>query len=304
MMKVTVNTASFSAQDTRPIEILRVKGIEPVMNPYKRLMTAQEVVYFCSDADAIIAGTEPLTADVLAKLFRLKVISRCGAGMNNVDLKAAQSRGIKVFNTPDGPTEAVAELTLGLMLTMLRRTHEMDRKLRIGVWEKKMGNLLSGKTVGIVGFGRIGQKIAQLLIPFNVQIVYTDIKEIKNLVNAERLELQQLLTRADIVCVHAAAISVLPLIGVNEIVRMKRGSWLMNLARGGLVDEESLAAALRDGHLSGAVLDVFNKEPYSGPLALIDKVILTPHIGSYAVEARVLMEIESVENLLKGLSLF
>lgn len=303
-MKVTINTASFSAQDTRPVELLRAKGIEPVMNPYKRLMTAQEVVHFCSDADAIIAGTEPLTADILTKLLSLKVISRCGAGMDNVDLNATQARGIKVFNTPIGPTAAVAELALGLMLTMLRRTHEMDRKFRIGVWGKKMGNLLSGKIVGIIGFGRIGQKLAQLLLPFNVKIVYTDIKEVKNLVNADRLELKQLLTRADIVCVHAAAIADLPLIGVNEIAQMKKGSWLMNLARGGLVDEEPLAAALKSGHLSGAVLDVFSQEPYSGPLVLIDNVILTPHIGSYAVEARVLMEIESAENLLKGLGLF
>ncbi len=302
-MKVTVNTASFSLQDSRPIELLRAKGIEPVMNPYKRVMTAQEVVHFCSDADAIIAGTEPLTADVLAKLLRLKVISRCGTGMDSVDLKAAKARGIKVFNTPGGPTAAVAELTLGLMLTMLRRTHEMDRKLRIGVWEKKMGNLLSGKIVGIVGFGRIGRKLAQFLVPFNVRIIYTDIKEVKSLVEAERLELGQLLSRADIVCVHAASGSALPLIGANEIAQMKKGSWLMNLARGGLVDEESLAAALRGGHLSGAVLDVFSQEPYSGSLTLIDNVILTPHIGSYAAEARVLMEIESAENLLKGLGL-
>ncbi len=302
-MKVTVNTSSFSAQDSRPIELLRAKGIEPVMNPHKRVMTAQEVVDLCFDADAIIAGTEPLTADVLAKLLRLKVISRCGAGMDSVDLKAAQTRGIKVFNTPGGPTVAVAELALGLMLTMLRRTHEMDRKLRIGVWEKKMGNLLSGKIVGIVGFGRIGQKLAQLLVPFNVRIVYTDINEVKSLVDAERLEFGRLVACADIVCVHAAPETAFPLIGAKEISQMKKGSWLMNLARGGLVDEESLAAALRSGHLSGAVLDVFSQEPYSGPLASIENVILTPHIGSYAVESRVLMEIEAAENLLKGLGL-
>jgi D-3-phosphoglycerate dehydrogenase / 2-oxoglutarate reductase len=302
-MKVIVNTSSFSVQDSRPIELLRAKGIEPVMNPYKRLMTAEEVVHLCSDADAIIAGTEPLTADVLAKLLCLKVISRCGSGMDNVDLYIAQKRGIRVFNTPSGPTIAVAELALGLMLTMLRRTHEMDHKLHIGLWEKKMGNLLSGKIVGIVGFGRIGQKLAQLLVPFNVRIVYNDINKVQGVVNAERLSLSQLLMCADIVCIHAASESDTQLISANAIAQMKKGSWLMNLARGGLVDEESLAAALRSGHLSGAAFDVFSQEPYSGPLTLIDNVILTPHVGSYAAEARVLMEIESVENLLQGLRL-
>ncbi len=302
-MKVIVNTSSFSVQDSRPIEFLRAKGIEPVMNPYKRLMTAEEVVHICSDADAIIAGTEPLTADVLEKLLCLKVISRCGSGMDNVDLHIAQKRGIRVFNTPSGPTIAVAELALGLMLTMLRRTHEMDHKLHIGLWEKKMGNLLSGKIVGIVGFGRIGQKLAQLLVPFNVRIVYNDINKVQGVVNTERLSLSQLLMCADIVCIHAASESDTQLISANAIAQMKKGSWLMNLARGGLVDEGSLAAALRSGHLSGAAFDVFSQEPYSGPLALIDNVILTPHIGSYAAEARVLMEIESVENLLQGLGL-
>lgn len=300
-MKVTVNTSSFSAQDSRPIELLRAKGIEPVMNPHKRVMTAQEVTHLCSDADAIIAGTEPLTADVLTKLLRLKIISRCGVGMDNVDLKVARERGIKVFNTPGGPTIAVAELALGLMLSMLRHTHEMDRKLRIGVWNKKMGSLLSGKTVGIVGFGRIGQKLARLLVPFNVQIVYADIREVKSAIEAERLNLAQLLARADIVCVHAASETAVPLIGTNEISLMKKGSWLMNLARGGTVDENALAVALGNGHLSGAALDVFCREPYEGPLKAFDTVVLTPHIGSYAVEARILMEIESVENLLKGL---
>ncbi len=302
-MKVTTNTSSFGQQDKRPLELLRAKGLEPVMNPHKRAMTPEETVSFCADADGIIAGTETLDAGVLSKLPRLKVISRCGTGMNNVDQKTAAARGIKVFNTPGGPTAAVAELVVGLMLSLLRRTNDMDRKLRAGTWEKKMGNLLSGKTVGILGFGRIGRKVAELLLPFGVQILYTDPLEAGKEWNAVKVPLAGLLEKADIVTLHAAVDDGKAILGEAEISKMKKGAWLMNLSRGEALDENALCLALKAGRLSGAALDVFRQEPYAGPLKDLENVILTPHIGSYAAEARVLMEIESAENLLKGLGL-
>jgi D-3-phosphoglycerate dehydrogenase len=302
-MKVTINTSSFGQQDQKPLELLRAQGLAPVMNPHKRTMTPAEVVALCADADGIIAGTESLDAGVLAQLTRLKVISRCGTGMNNVDVKAAEARGIKVFNTPGAPTAAVAELVVGQMLSMLRRTFEMDRKLRAGVWEKKMGNLLSGKTVGIVGFGRIGRKVAELLRPFGVEIIYTDPREAGKDLKVRKVSLTELLERADIVTLHAAVEDGKVILGEAEIRRMKKGAWLMNLSRGEALDENALCSALRDGHLSGAALDVYRQEPYEGSLKGLENIILTPHVGSYAAEARVLMEIEAVENLLKGLGL-
>ncbi len=302
-MKVTWNLSSFAQKDPKPLELLRAKGIEPAGNPYKRAMTAEEVIAFCSDADGIIAGTEPLNEAVLGQLPRLKVISRCGAGMDNVDLRAAEARGIKVFNTPGGPTRAVAELAVGLMLTLLRQTGAMDRALRAGVWEKKMGNLLLGKTVGIIGYGRIGRKLAELLGVFGVKICWFDPAVSPEGLLGKKCALEALLKGSDIVTVHASGNKERPLLGCLEIAQMKKGSWLMNLSRGGAVDEAALAEALSGGRLAGAALDVFGQEPYQGSLTALENIIVTPHIGSYAAEARALMEIESAENLLKGLGL-
>ena len=302
-MKITLNTSSFAKNDIRPLELLRAKGLETLINPYKRAMTEAEVLSFCADAHGMIAGTEPLTAKVLAQLRNLKVISRCGTGMENVDLKAAQAQGIQVFNTPSGPTLAVAELTLGLIISLLRHTHDMDRKLRAGVWDKRMGNLLCGKTVGIVGFGRIGQKIAELLSSFGVEILYSDIQNVKNFSKNIKVSLEELLSRSDIVSLHISSSEGKLLIGKSQFSLMKKGAYFLNLSRGEFVDEEALYRVLKEGYLAGAALDVFAREPYEGPLATLENVILTPHIGSYAAEARVLMELEAVNNLFKGLNI-
>ncbi len=302
-MKITVNTSSFAQGDSQPLEQLRAKGIVPLINPYKKTMTADQVIEFCAGADGMIAGTEPLTAQVLAQLPSLKVISRCGTGMDNIDLKAAQARGIKIFNTPTAVVAPVAELAVGLMLSLLRRTNIMDRKLHAGVWDKKMGNLLCGKTVGMVGFGRIGQKIAELLLAFGVEILYTDPREIKTSLKSRRINLDGLLKRSDIVSLHLSMEEEGPVMNASQFSLMKKGAWFLNLSRGEAIDENALYTVLKNGHLAGAALDVFNREPYQGPFQNLDNVILTPHIGSYALEARVLMEREAVENLLKGFNI-
>ncbi len=218
-------------------------------------------------------------------------------------MEAASLLGIKVFNTPYGPTQSVAELTVGLMLDLLRRVTAMDRDVRRGTWKKRMGNLLNGKRVGIIGFGKIGQKVAGLLMPFGVELSYCDICACDCSLPASAMAMDELLPWADIVTLHCSAPqSCGALIRAEELSKMKKGSWLVNASRGGLIDEQALYNALKDGHLAGAALDVFDKEPYSGPLAGLDNVILTPHIGSYAKEGRIEMEIQAAENLLKGLS--
>jgi D-3-phosphoglycerate dehydrogenase len=228
------------------------------------------------------------------------VISRCGTGLDNVDLEAAKQLGIKVLNTPDAPTMAVAELTLGLMLGLLRHLPRADREIRAGNWQKRMGNLLQGKKVGIIGFGRIGQKVGELVQALGAQAVYCDPAVNKD--GYKKISLEELLSQSDIVTLHLSGGGKgAPLLSDKELNRIKQGSWLVNCARGGVVDEAALTKALQEGRLAGAALDVFTQEPYTGPLAKLDNVILTPHIGSYAVESRVEMEVESVKNLIKGL---
>ena len=302
MKKVFISTTSFAKDDIRPLELLEKAGLEVYTNPYGRKLTEDEMIGFLSDKDFLIAGTELLTRRVLESARNLKVISRCGVGLDNVDLKAADEACIKVYNTPYGPTISVAELTIGLMLDLLRMVPNMDREIRAGVWKKRMGNLLKGKKVGIVGLGRIGQKVAEILMPFGVEISYYDVNAVKTSLDYTFKPLNELLRWADIVTLHCfASEDSRPIIGKEELKNMKKDAWLINTSRGGLVDERSLYASLKEGYLSGAALDVFEKEPYDGPLSELDNIILTPHIGSYAKEARIKMEADAVENLLAGL---
>lgn len=297
--KIVVTTTSFAQYDVKPLEILSENGFEVVLNPYKRKLDTDEVVELCKDATGIIAGTETLDAATLKKMPSLKVISRCGSGMDNVDLDMAKKLKIKVYNTPDAPVIAVAELTVGLMLNLLRKVSRMHIAVKGGRWEKLMGGLLSKKCVGIIGLGRIGTKVEELLRPFGCKLAYYDPYVENSSLKINKLTLEELLGWSDIVLIHAAGKEMI--IGGKEIRLMKAGAYLINTSRGEEVDEKALYLALKDGRLSGAALDVFRKEPYDGPLKELDNVILTPHIGSYAKEARAEMEIEAAKNLLNGL---
>ncbi len=299
MKKTIVITTSSFAKDSPDILKMLPADCEVMMNPHGRTLKPDELAQLAGEAVGIIAGTEKYDEAVLAKLPRLKVISRVGVGMENIDMAAARQRGIKVVNTPDGPTQAVAELVVGLVLSLLRKTHLMDREMRQGKWNKEMGNLLSGKNVGIVGLGRIGRRVAELVTAFGAKIGFTDIAADAGFPDAARLHLPDLLKWADIVTLHCSAKGVL--LGLPELQLMKKGAWLINASRGTLVDESSLLQLLKDGHLAGAALDVFEQEPYSGPLTGLDNVILVPHVGSYAKESRVQMETDAVKNLLEGL---
>lgn len=299
-MKIIITTSSFATYDSMPLDELQRNKIEYTINPYGRKLTKDEVIDLAKDADGLVAGTELLNGGVLKQLPKLKVISRCGAGLDNVDLEKTKELGIKVFSTPYGPTLAVAELTLGLMLDLLRKITAMDRELRTGVWKKQMGSLLTGKRVGILGCGRIGQKVAELLAPLGVQIAYYDICSFEGTILL--MSKNELLSWADIITLHCSAnTDGKPVIGEAELNLMKDNTWLINASRGGLVDEKALYSALKEGKLSGAALDVFDNEPYEGPLRDLGNVILTPHIGSYAKEGRIQMEKDAVQNLINGL---
>ena len=299
MKKVAITTTSFGQYDENPLKTIQAGGHDVVLNPYGRKLKKDEIVELCKDTAGIIAGTELMDAEILEKLTDLKVISRCGTGLDNIDLSAAKRLGIKVFNTPDAPTIAVAEMTIGLILNLLRKINRMDFALRQDRWEKLMGNLLYGKNVGIIGFGRIGKKVAELLKPFGCRIKYYDPEAETADSDIKKVELNELLEGSDIISIHVSTKE--QIIGESEIKQIKKGAWMVNVSRGGAVDENALYHALKEGYLTGAAIDVFVQEPYTGQLKELGNVILTPHIGSYAKEARVKMEMDAVENLLKGL---
>lgn len=300
---VLLSVSSFGEADDAPLRLLEQAGLEVLPNPHGRRLSEQEVAELACDVDALIAGTEPLTAAVLERAPRLRVISRVGVGLENIDLDAALRHGIAVRNTPDALTDAVAELTLGGLLSVLRKIGAMDRAMHAGRWERQMGSLLRERTVGIVGLGRIGRRLAELLAPFDVRLLACDPapnEAAAAAVGAELVDLDELLAEADVVSLHLPG-GEGTLVGAAELARMKTGAVLVNASRGGLVDEDALRAALSEGRLAGAYLDTFAAEPYDGPLAGMENVVLTPHAGSYAAEARARMEEEAVRNLLDEL---
>jgi D-3-phosphoglycerate dehydrogenase len=276
------------------------------LNPYGRKLTEGEVLELLADCDGVIAGTEPLTARVLCAAKRLKVISRCGAGLDNVDLQAALDLGILVTRTADVPAQAVAELTLGLILDGLRGISRHDRTVRAGRWKKSMGRLLAGKALGLLGLGRIGKKLVQLVQSFDLTYLAWDRapdREFARIYGVQYLTLDAVLDGADIISLHLAYEPALRnLIGAREIDLMKTDALLVNTARGELVDEDVLYRALRRGRIGGAALDTFTQEPYTGPLRNLPNTVFTCHIGAYARETRVRMEMEAAENLMNALA--
>ena len=218
--KVFISTSSFAKYDEEPLQKLQSEGFEVVLNPHGRKLTEEESLQFLQDVDALLAGTETLTQSVLRQAKQLRVISRCGVGLDNVDLDVAKELGIQVFNTPDSVTQSVAELTIGFMLNLLRKVSAMDQEVKQGVWQKQMGSLLMGKRVGIIGFGRIGQKVASLVSAFGANVSYHDIEKKDSDYDYQSLE--QLLTESDIISVHVSSFTPgNPLIGAKEINQMK-----------------------------------------------------------------------------------
>lgn len=299
-MKIAITTSSFAKFSQEPLDLLRQRGVECIFNETGRALTEDEAITLLQGCVGVAAGTEPLTRRVMDALPELKVISRCGTGMDSVDLDAAREKGITVCNTPDGPTQAVAEITLGMMLDLLRHISRMDREVRAGVWKKRMGSLLQGKQVGIVGFGRIGRAVAALCKAFGAQVAFAD--PMAEDATTPRKSLPELLAWADIITLHCPkSKDGSAVLDATHLRMMKQGARLVNAARGGLVDEAVLLELLQSGHLAGAAIDTFMKEPYTGPLTSVDSALLTPHVGSYAVEARIGQEVDTIKNLLNAL---
>ena len=280
---------------------LKKAGIEVKLNPFAARLTEEQVIDLLgTDTIGLIAGLEPLTKNVLQAAKSLKVIARVGTGLDSVDLVAAKELEIIVLNTPDAPTKAVAELTIAHILGLLRHVSQADRQIRSGVWKGLMGSLLETKTVGIVGFGRIGKRVATLLSAFGASVIISD-AQVKS-GDFQNVGLDELCTRSDIVSLHLPySEATHHIIDEKRMNLMKKGSFIVNISRGGLVDEAMLLVALKSGHIAGAALDCFEQEPYEGELRNLENVQITAHMGSYARETRDLMEQEASRLLVNAL---
>ncbi len=303
MKKIVISTSTFNNPlQQNAIHHLEKHGFELVFNPFGRRCTSAEVVTLLDDkVVGLIAGTEPLTREVLSGAKQLKIISRCGSGLDNVDLAATKALGIDVYSTPIAPVIAVAELTIGLMLCLLRKIAICDRTMRQGSWLPVIGNLLSHQTIGILGFGQIGQKVVSLIRTFGPKVLIYD-PHVSKAGDERFVDLDYLLKNASLVSCHFSGTKEnVHFFDEDKFVLMQKGGLLVNTARGSCLDEAALYNNIVSGRIAGAALDVFRKEPYEGPLLNLPTVLLTPHIGSFTWESRKLMESEAMMNLLKGL---
>lgn len=302
-MKVLISSKSFG-NDPNSIQLLKEAGFKTIINPGRKL-EFEEFAKLISDADGLIAGTEKITKELLDHAKSLRVMSRFGVGTDNIDLDAAAEKNIIVLNTPSAPTDAVAELTVALLLNLSRNISEVDRAMRSGSWNPVMGSLLRGKTLGIIGLGRIGKEVVRLLSPFGLTLIayelYPDEQFIKEY-GVKLLSIHEVISQSDILSLHVPLTKVTyHMISDEEFSIMKPSALIINTARGGLINEMALIKALERKSISGAALDVFETEPYHGEIKKFDNVILTPHIGSMTLETRRKMEREAVENLINAI---
>lgn len=304
-MKVLASPSSIGQISLEPFKLLEANGYEVVKNPYGRKLTKDETIDLGKDCIGIVAGVETLDSKIIDSLPNLKCISRVGVGMDSVDISYAENKGIKVLNTPNGPTRAVAELTVGLTMSLLRKIPNAHYDLRNKVWKKQTGNLLYEKKVGVLGLGRIGKMTAEMFRALGNPVFGHDLYPDQQWAKEHRikvLSLNDLLIQCDIITVHippkrdgSAVISK------KELDLLKYDAFIINVSRGGVVDEDALHDVLISGKLSGVALDVFDQEPYNGRLCDVENVILTPHIGSYAKEGKLKMEVDAVQNLINAL---
>lgn len=302
---VYVALQQFAEQDDRPVRALQEAGFQIQRNTLGRRLRREELAQHLRDADAVLAGVEPYDAELLASLPRLRCISRCGVGTDSINLKAAERHQVAVLTTPDEVIRPVAEMTVAMLFALARNFPLHGDDFRNGRWKKHTGHLLSEWTVGLIGFGRIGQEVERCIRPFQPRVLITDPALAANRVppTAQHCDLEILLKESDVVSLHAGRRPEEgPLLGPGELARMKQGSRLINTARGCLVDETGLLDALDSGRLSGAALDVFEEEPYSGPLGRLPQVLLTPHVSTLTRSSRSAMELRCAQNVIEFFS--
>jgi len=307
MSKVLITTVPFADKDRRPLDLLESVGAEYVINPIGRKLKENELAELVADYDVIIAGTEPITDRVLSRAAKLKLISRVGIGLDSVDLLSAERRGIQVSYTPDAPAPAVAELTIGMMLVLLRHVHVANGHMHRGEWHRYFGRRISEVTLGVIGAGRIGGKVLHRLAALGAtRLLVNDLRQTAGSADGAIIEWtdkETIYREADIISLHLPLTAQTKnMIRYRELKALKCDAAIINTSRGGIINECDLVRVLDEGHLSGAAIDVFEQEPYVGELAGIERCLLTSHMGSMSIDCRTRMEIEATEEAVRFLT--
>ena len=301
MMKVVVSAVSFS-KNTELVSVLLNHFPDAVINSEGKRYLNDDLVAFYKDANAIITGLENIDDELLSKLPSLKLIVKYGVGLDNIDLLACEKRGVKIGWTGGVNKNSVAEMALGFMLMLSRNLFTTANQLKSGTWNKSGGFSLSSRTIGIIGIGHIGKELVQMLKPFNCRILINDIIDLSgysSLNKVESVTKEYLFQNADLISIHTPLnSSTEDMINKEIILQMKKSVFLINTARGGIINEDDLKWALENNEIAGAALDVFNVEPpEDSELMKFSNLITTPHTAGNSYEAVIAMGMAAIDHL-------
>ncbi|MGC8716959.1 MAG: phosphoglycerate dehydrogenase [bacterium] len=298
--KVLVTSRSFGRINEEPVSLLRENGIQIDFLTEPK----EDILEIIDRYDAIIVGNDKITQRMLEKAKNLKIICKHGVGTDNIDLERARESGIRVTNVPSMNSEAVADLAFGLIIDLARRISASSQRVKNGIWEPLIGVDVHQKTLGIIGFGAIGKRVAKRARGFDMEVLAYDpyIEKLSEEFSFVRLvSLEDLLKNVDFLTIHTPLTSQTKgLIGDREIAMMKKGSFIINTAREEIVNESALYKYLKEGHLSGVGLDVIDKNSHVKDLLIsLDNVIVLPHIGMYSKETVNSVSMVCARNILK-----
>jgi len=302
-MKILITPRSFASFSDKSLKMLAERNYKIERNNTGRPYEKEEMLKLIKDVDGIIIGIDELSAVIIGKANKLKVISKYGTGLDNIDIDVATNKKIIVTNTPTANVDAVADFAFGLILSLARRIPEADKKTKSGKWGKIIGKSVWEKTIGIIGLGKIGKQVAKRAKGFDMNILAFDI--VKDKKSAKKygikyVKLEKLLRKSDYITIHIPLnYATRNMISYEELEKIKESAFLINTSRGGIVDEKALYDALKNNKLRGAALDVYKNEPLrESPLTELDNVIMTPHISAYTEEAIENMSIQAAQNLI------
>ena len=299
MKNIYISAYPFCSTSNKPYQILNKHGFKFQINNKQRRLKESEIYKILPNFDGIIADTEPLTKKVLKKAKRLKIISRVGIGLNNINLNFAKKKKIRVAYTPDAPTLAVVELTIGLILNALRNITLCNNNLKKNVWKRYLGRRISKVKFGIIGCGRIGSKVLKMLKVMGAkEIYYNDLRTIPINSGIKFKTKNFIFKNCDIISLHLPLNSKTKnLITSNVLKKLKENIIFINTSRGEVINEDHLYNYLKKNPHAQFLLDVFKNEPYFGKLRQLNNCTLTPHIGSMSIDCRENMEIEATKSL-------
>lgn len=301
--KILVTPRSFGKTSNVPFEMLKRYGYEIIRNESGKQYTESQLLDIIEDIDGIIVGLDPLSASVMRKAKKLKVVSKYGVGLDNIDLEEAKKLGVKVTFTPGANNESVADLAFTLMLSLSRNIIKLDTIVRNNGWEKVIGSEIYGKTIGIVGTGAIGKGVAKRAKGFDMKVLAFDIYPDNNFADKygiEYVDKKTILEESDFISLHVPLTDEMyHFIGAEELNSMKETAFIINTSRGGIINEEELYNALKDRKIAGAGLDVFEMEPpVNNKLLELSNVILSPHCGASTTDATNRMGVMAAEGLI------